>query len=497
MSGIATFLAVDLGAESGRVFSCGFDGERVSPQEVHRFPNVPVRLPDGLYWDILHIFSEIKAGLAKLARDGEGIESLGVNSWGVDFALLDRGGALLSNPRHYRDKRTEGMVERALERVPKEGIYRTTGIQFLRLNTLCQLLAMEGSPLLEAADTLLLIPDLINYWLTSEKSCEYTNATTTQLYDPRAGEWARELMEKLSIPARLFTRIVAPATRFGSLLPQVAEETRIGEVPVVAVASHDTASAVAAIPAENEDFAYISSGTWSLVGVETPEPVMTGEAMEANFTNEGGFGGRTRFLKNVTGLWLLQECRGEWARKGRDYSYEELARLAEAAPAAGPLIDPDHPMFLDPGDMASRIRHFCEAAGQKVPDNPGEISRCIFESLALKYALVLEQAQKITGKTIEAVHVIGGGSQNELLCRLTADATGLPVLSGPVEATVLGNAMVQACAGGYVESLQEIRRVIRHSVEIKTCEPRDDGRWAELRERFREVVEASPAPGTI
>jgi rhamnulokinase len=490
----ATFLAVDLGAESGRVLLGNFDGARASLIEVHRFPNEPVRLIDGLHWDVLYIVSEIKKGLAKAVREAEQIESIGVDSWGVDFALRDRDGALVSNPYNYRDPRTEGMMEKAFERVPREVIYRATGIQFIRINTLYQLLAMEGSPLLEAADSLLLIPDLMNYWLTGERSCEFTNATTTQLYDRETGEWAWDLIERMGLPARLFPEVVPPATKLGSLLPEVAKEagTR-AELPVTAVASHDTASAVVAVPAEGENFAYISSGTWSLVGVETPQPVLTQEAMEANFTNEGGFGGKTRFLKNVMGLWLLQECQRTWAQEGREYSYEELGRLADSAPAFGPLVDPDHPSFLEPGDIPDRIRRYCEATGQRPPEEPGAFARCVFESLALKYRGVVEQAREITGRPLEVIHLVGGGSQNSLLCQLTADATRLPVLAGPVEATALGNTMVQAFAQGHVGSLQEIRHVVRNSTELRTYDPEDNtDEWAELWERFTNVTDAAP-----
>jgi rhamnulokinase len=489
----ATFLAIDLGAESGRAFLGRFDGERVTLEEIHRFPNEPVQLVDGLHWDVLSIFREIKRGLAKAAAEVDGLESVGVDSWGVDFALLDREGALVSNPLNHRDHRTEGMVEKAFEWVPKEEIYETTGIQFIRINTLYQLLAMRGSPLLEVTESLLLIPDLINYWLTGEKACEFTNATTTQLYSLQAGGWAPDLLQRMSLSVDVFPKIVPPATELGPLLPEVAEEVGLGaQHPVVAVASHDTASAVVAVPAEGESFAYISSGTWSLVGVETPEPVVTQEAMDANFTNEGGFGGRTRFLKNVMGLWLLQECRRIWAQEGQEYSYEELTRLAEEAPASGPLVDPDHPSFLAPGDMPSRIRRFCEATDQRAPEEVGEVARCIFESLALKYQWVVAQTGEIAGQNVEAVHVVGGGSQNFLLCQLTADATRLPVLAGPVEATALGNVMVQAYARGYVGSLEEIRAVVSRSTDINRYTPGGDAdEWDELREKFSSVMNTS------
>src|ERR687890_2837358 len=447
----AGYLAVDLGAESGRVVLGRFDGAHVSLVEVHRFPNTPVKLSDGLHWDVMRILSEIKDGLAK-AVGKEEIEGIGIDSWGVDFGLLDGEGALVSNPYHHRDSRTEGMLEEAFGLVPKKEIYGTTGIQFLPINTIYQLLAMRGSPLLEAAETLLLIPDLINYWLTGERASEYTNATTTQLIDLETGGWSRELLEKLDLPSRLFAPIVSPGTELGPVLPEVAKEVGATS-PVFAVASHDTASAIVGVPAQADDFAYISSGTWSLVGVETREPVVTQEAMEANFTNEGGFGGRTRFLKNVMGLWILQECRRQWAREGNEYSYEELARLAKDAPSAGALVDPDHPAFLAPGNMASRVQSFCERMGQTSPEGPAAIARCVFESLALKYGHAIEQAQRLTGRNVGSINVVGGGSRNALLCQLTADASGLPVVAGPVEATAMGNVMVQAFAQGRVGSL--------------------------------------------
>jgi rhamnulokinase len=487
----AGYLAVDLGAESGRVVLGRFDGGRVSLEEIHRFPNTAVRLPDGLHWDVLRLISEIKEGLAKAMREEE-IEGIGIDSWGVDFGLLDGEGALVSNPYHHRDARTEGMMEEAFGRVPKEEIYQTTGIQFLPINTLYQLLAMRGSPLLEAAETMLLIPDLINYWLTGEKACEYTNASTTQLLDLEEGGWARDLLEGMDLPSRILAPIVQPATELGPLLPEVAEEVGAG-TPVFAVASHDTASAVVAVPAEGEDFAYISSGTWSLVGVELPGPVVTEEGLRANFTNEGGFGGKTRLLKNVMGLWLLQECRRQWSREGQDYSYEELARLAEDAPPAGPLVDPDHPAFLSPGDMASRIQSFCEETGQRTPEEPAAVARCVFESLALKYRHAIEQAESLAGRAIRTVNVVGGGSQNSLLCRLTADAARRPVLAGPVEATALGNLMVQAYARGHLASLGEMREAVRRSVEVREYEPqgKEDG-WQEAYEKLRGLIGAAP-----
>jgi rhamnulokinase len=488
------FLAIDLGAESGRAVLGRFNGERIILEEAHRFANVPVRLPDGLHWDVLRIVKEAKDGIAKAVRNGGQIESLGVDAWGVDFALLDRDGCLIANPYHYRDLRTEGMEEKAFDRMPKDEIYGTTGIQFMPINTLYQLLSMEGSPLLQAARTLLLVPDLIGYWLTGEKACEFTAASTTQLCDARSGGWARDVLQRMRFPGHIFGQIVPPGTQLGPLLPEVAEETGAkGRLPVTAVASHDTASAVVAVPAEIEDFAYISSGTWSLVGVELPKPAIAPEGMHANFTNEGGFGGTTRFLKNVMGLWLLQECRRTWAREGREYSYEELTRLARAAPTAGPLLDPDHPSFLAPGNMPGRIRRFCRATHQSSPEAPGEVARCVLESLALKYRWALERAEEITGRRAGVIHVVGGGVQNTLLCQLTADATRRPVRAGPVEATALGNLMVQAYARGYLGSLEEIRAAVRgSSVEVHEYQPTGSAdEWDEAYEKLRRVIDAA------
>lgn len=487
------YLAVDLGAESGRVVLGRFDGERMTVEEVHRFPNVPVWVSGALYWDALRIFQEVKTGLAKGGEAGD-ISGVAIDSWGVDFALLDGEGELLSNPRNYRDPRTDGMMEQAFRLVSREEIYRKTGIQFIQINTLYQLLAMRDSPLLETADKLLLIPDLLNYWLTGEKVGEFTNVTTTQLYDLHTGDWARDLAGDMQIPGHIFPRIVQPATHLGPLASEVAEETGLAEgTTITAAASHDTASAVVAVPAEGDDFAYISSGTWSLVGVEAPRPVLTPEAMHSNFTNEGGFGGKTRFLKNVMGLWLLQECRRTWAREGRDYSYEELQQLAREAAPFGPLVDPDHPSFFSPGEMPSRIRWFCEATGQRPPEGPAEISRCVLESLALKYRLVVEQAGEITGQSVDVVHVVGGGVRNEFLCQLTADATRRPVRTEPAEATALGNLTVQAYAGGDLASQEEIRAVVRRSVEVREYEPLgDESRWQEALERLRAAADEAP-----
>lgn len=487
----ANFLAVDLGAESGRGMLGSFDGKGVALREIHRFPNVPVQLPDGLHWDVLRIMTGVKEALKRAAGETGDLSSVGVDAWGVDFALLDRDGALVSNPYHYRDPHTEGIRGKAAERVSDEELYRTTGIQFIPFNTLYQLLAMEDSPLRESAETLLMIPDLVSYWLTGRKVCEYTVATTSQLYDLQSGDWAWGIIHRMGLPGRIFPEIIPPATELGPLLSEVGEETGLGGIPVTAVASHDTASAVVAVPAE-EPFAYISSGTWSLVGVETSRPFATPEGLRHNFTNEGGFGGKIRLLRNVMGLWLLQECRRIWAGEGRDYSYEDLVRLAEDAPPFGALVDPDHPGFLAPGDMPARIKDFCRMTGQEIVEEYGAVARCVFESLALKYRWVVERAEEVSGQEAAVIHVVGGGARNPLLCRLTAEATRRPVLAGPVEATALGNVMVQAYARGYVGSLEEIREVVRSSVELEVYEPGGDvGGWDEAFRRFSGLMNLS------
>lgn len=485
------YLAFDLGAESGRAVLGKFDGERLVLSTLHRFPNGPVRVFDSLYWDVLRLFGEIKSALILFRRqEGDLLEGVGVDTWGVDFALLGRDGQLLANPHHYRDVRTEGMLEAAFARVPREEIFETTGIQFMEINTLYQLLAMklQGDPLLDQAQALLMMPDLFHYWLTGVRACEFTEATTSQCYDPRAGDWARPLMERLGLPTHFLQPIVRPGTVLGPLYPSVAEEVGLSGVRVIAPATHDTGSAVAAVPAHGEDFVYISSGTWSLMGVEVREPVITRESLAYNFTNEGGVFGTFRLLKNIMGLWLVQECRRVWAQQGEEHSYDELTALAAQAPAFGPLVDPDAHDFLRPGDMPARLRDFCARTGQRVPESKGEIVRCALESLALKYRWVLERLEEMLGKRLSVIHIVGGGSQNELLCQFAADATQRPVLAGPVEATALGNILMQAIAMGRIGTLEEGREVVRRSCALKAFEPGPAAPWEEAYGRFLRIL---------
>jgi rhamnulokinase len=486
------FLAFDLGAESGRGVLGRFDGRKLQLEEIHRFPNGPVRLLDHLHWDVLRLFTEMQQALRQcVQREGPDLAGLGVDTWGVDFALLGRDDTLLSNPYHYRDSRTDGMLEEAFRRVPREEIFQATGIQFMQLNTLYQLLAMslQNSPLLEVAETLLMMPDLFNFWWTGEKVAEFTEATTSQCYDPRAGDWARPLLERLHLPTRILPPIVPPATVLGRLRPAIAEDTGAGDIPVIAPATHDTGSAVAAVPAAGRDFVYISSGTWSLMGTEVTEPIITSASLDYNFTNEGGVCHTFRFLKNIMGLWLVQESRRTWEREGESLSYRELTALAQAAPPFVAFLEPDHPSFLAPGDMPGRIRAFCQATGQPVPGEKGSVVRCALESLALKYRWVLEKLEEMLGRRLPVIHIVGGGTQNTLLCQFTADATGRPVQAGPIEATAMGNILMQALALGQVSSLEEAREVVRNSFEVVTYQPQNTSAWEEAYGRYLQIAE--------
>ncbi len=471
-------IAVDLGAESGRVMRVGFDGARLEQTEIHRFPNVPVPVCGTLYWDVLRLWHEIMSGIAQAV---EGASSIGVDSWGVDFALLDRNGDLLANPVHYRDSRTDGMMEWVFERVPRRTVFERTGIQFMALNTLYQMasLVAANSPQLEQATLYLTFPDLFNHWLTGARVCEFTHATTTQMFNPRTGSWDVETLSALNIPAGIFPEIVQPGTRLGAYQG----------VPVMAVTSHDTASAVVAVPAAHPNYAYLSSGTWSLLGMELDHPVINDASYQANVTNEGGYGGTYRFLKNVVGLGIAQHCRAAWRNAGTEYSYDDLTRLAAAAEPFRSLIDPDAPVFNAPGDdMPERVQTFCERTGQPVPQTAGQIMRAIYESLACKYRYALGQLVAIAQRRVDVLHVIGGGARNALLCQMTADSIGREVVAGPFEATALGNAIVQLIALGELADLHEAREAVRRSVETHHYTPQQTSGWDEVYERFCRLV---------
>jgi len=482
------YLAIDLGASSGRALLVSFDGRRVRWEEAHRFGNGPTARDGGLFWDAPGLLREIQRGLSACAARGVRLRSAGIDTWGVDFGLLGEDGALLSAPRHYRDPRNEPAMEVALRRIPRARIYETTGIQFMPLNTLYQLCAARADGALRAARRLLFMPDLFNYWLTGEAVTERTIASTSQMLDARRGAWDEALLAALDLPAQILPPMRPTGSVCGTLTPQVSAQVGHAGMPVVLTAGHDTASAIAAVPAAGDDWAYISSGTWSLVGVELDAPVIGAASLAANFTNEAGVAGTTRFLKNVAGLWLLQECRRCWNEAGAAWTFGELDAQAEAAPPLRSLIDPDDARYATPGDMPARIAAACRERGEPAPESPGGMTRCILESLALRYDEVLRTAAALTGRTISTVHVVGGGAQNDLLNRMIAAATGKMVVAGPVEATALGNALVQALALGDLPGIPAARNVVRASVTLRRYDPPSGSaereRWDAARRRF-------------
>lgn len=495
--GTQVFLAVDLGASSGRVVAGEFAGKRLALEEVSRFENGGVLANDHLYWDLLNLWSHIKEGLrAACVRYGERVVSVGVDTWGVDFGLLNAKDELLSNPMHYRDRRTEGIFDQAFRVVPRQEIFAHTGLQFMPFNTLFQLFAMrrDGSPLLDAAQSLLMMPDLFHWLLSGEKSNEYTDATTTQFFNPQKNNWAFPLLERFDIPQRLFGPVTPPGTRLGPVRASVANEIGCARVQVVLPGTHDTASAVMSVPAssipgQKPDWCYISSGTWSLMGIEVPAPVVNDRCRELNFTNEGGVGGTIRLLKNIAGLWLVQQCRAIWQREGREYDWTQLTRLAQDAPPLRSLIDPDDPRFVAPDNMPAAIQGFCRETGQPVPESDGAIVRCALESLALRYRMVITWLEQLNGGPLQTIHIVGGGTQNKLLCQMAADACNRRVVAGPIEATAIGNVMMQALSNGDVASIAEAREVIRASFTVDEYTPTAPAPWQAAYEQFTRLVE--------
>jgi rhamnulokinase len=484
-------LAFDLGGSSGKAVAGRFDGRRLHIHEIHRFRNDPVRASGRLHWDILRLLHEIKQGIAAAGTAGLGeIESLAVDAWGCDFGLLDHHGELIGNPIHYRDELARGAMEEALQIVPRTEIFARTGCQFMPINTLYQLYALRRAraDTLERAATLLLIPDLLRFFLTGEATTEATIASTTQFLSIATGDWDRSLLERLGLPTNLLKEVVAPATPAGRLLPEVTGEIGCEPIQVPAVASHDTASAVAAVPADGR-FAFLSSGTWSLLGTELGRPIVDERALAWNFANEGGIGGTYRLLRNISGLWLVEGCRRAWERQGRWPGYEAIASATLEAPAFRATIDPTDPSFLNPVDMPEAIATFCRATGQIPPDlqAPGSVMRCVLESLALAYRLVLEQTEALTGYRFPGLHVVGGGSRNDALQQFTADAIGRPVWSGPTEATAIGNLLGQLMACGRIASVREGRALVRESFPVRTFEPHAREGWDEAFGRFQAV----------
>jgi rhamnulokinase len=475
MATTANFLAVDLGASGGRVLLGRWDGARFALQELHRFPNGGVAVLGHLHWDVLHLWQEIQTGFARYAaQEGTPPAGIGVDSWAVDFGLLDAEGRLLGNPYHYRDRRTDGVPAHVFERLPWPDIFARTGIQLLPFNTLYQVAAMarEHAAQLAAAKTLLLIPDLLGYWLTGRQAAEYTNASTTQMLDCHTRTWASDMLARLGLPGELLPPLLTAGAQLGELQPEVAASAGLrGAIPVFAPGTHDTASAVAAVPGLNERSAFISSGTWSLVGVELPSPLVNDATLASNVTNEGGVFDTIRLLKNVAGLWLVQECQRRWQQDGRQYSWEELQELARSTPPLHSLIDPDAIDFLHPTDMPAALVGYCRSHGEPAPDSVGSIVRCCLESIALQYRSVLEVLETLTGRRIDTLRVVGGGSRNRLLCQWTADACRRPVIAGPVEATALGNILVQAIAAGHLTDLAAGRQAIAASVEVQHYVP--------------------------
>lgn len=484
-------LAFDYGASSGRAILGKFDGATLTIEELHRFPNEPVMLGNSLYWDILRLFHEMKQGILKCVSGGyKNIAAIGIDTWGVDFGFLDASGKLLGNPYHYRDAHTQGMIEEACRIVPKREIYEYTGTQFQVFNSLYQLMALkaERSPMLEQAATMLFIPDLLRYFLTGEKNCEYTIASTSQMLNAKTRRWAGELLQKLDIPTNILTEIVDAGTIGGKLTANISKELGVGEVPVVAVAEHDTASAVAAVPAVEGKYAYLSSGTWSLLGVESPVPIINDTTFQLNYTNEGGLIKNIRLLANIMGLWIYQECKRTWDKSGTTLTFDQLeAQAADAEPFYA-IINPDDPTFLHPGNMPEKVQEFCIRTGQRVPETNPQIVRCIMESLALKYRMALEGLEEIVGYPIPVLHIVGGGCKNVMLSQFTADAISRPVITGPVEATAIGNLISQLMALGEVKSLAEARGIIKNSFPTTEYLPSDNADWDSAYEKFQKLL---------
>jgi rhamnulokinase len=482
-------LTFDFGASSGRAMLASFDGAKIELTEVHRFDNNPVQLRGAFYWDVLALFHEIKQGITKARVHGD-FSSIGIDTWGVDFGLIDKNGDLLQNPVHYRDHRTAGMLEEVCKKITREALYECTGIQIMEINTAFQLysVAQKHPDLLKQADCALLMPDLFAYFLTGRKTAEYSIASTTQLLNPKTQNWDKELMRTLGLPRNLFPEVVQSGTVLGNVSKDICEELGIGEVKVISVTGHDTACAIASAPASEEDFIFISCGTWSLFGTELKEPIISENSRKHNITNEGGFAGTTTFLKNINGLWLIQETRRQYRREGKEYSYNELEKFSLEAKPFQYFIDPDAPEFMAPGNIPQRIKDYCRKTGQGEPQTTGEIIRCIYESLAMTYRNAYEQIKDCTGKTYRSIHMLGGGTKDTLLCKMSADATGCKIIAGPIEATAMGNAAVQLVAQRDISGLNEARQIIRNSFEALEYTPNEHTVWDESYEKYLSII---------
>lgn len=484
-------LAIDLGASGGRGIVGSFDGKKIELKENHRFTNDPVMVNGRFTWDILRIFHEIKNSIRKTALDGDDVKTIGIDTWGVDYGFIDKHGRMIGNPTHYRDTRTDGIGDYVEKFIPLSEIYAETGIQSMDFNTIYQLAAekRDNPEIFDLADKMLFTPDLIDYFLTGVAKTEYTIASTGAILNAESRKYACDLLSRLGIPERIFEDIVPPAYNLGKLLPQVREEVGGVDANVVKVASHDTASAVLAVPAKSKDFVYISSGTWSLMGMELTSPLINEKTRTLNYTNEGGVNGTIRFLKNIMGLWILQESRRQWMREGKEYSFSELTMLASEAKPLASIINPDDKLFATQGNMPKRIAQYCEKTGQHIPESVGETVRCILDSLALRYRYTVNDLEQLSGKKINSINVVGGGTQNALLCQLTADACGLPVCAGPVEATAIGNILVQLMSLGEVKSISEAREIVSASFDTVSYEPKKEtDMWNRAFEKFCELV---------
>jgi rhamnulokinase len=483
------FLAFDLGAESGRLMAGRLQDNQLAMEEIHRFRNGPVPVGNHLHWDILRLWDEMQTGLAKAgSRYGKDIASLGVDAWGVDFGLLAEDETLLGNPFHYRDTRTNGMVETASRLVSRETLFSVTGVQPMDINSLYQLFSMAGTKIMGAADVFLNIPDLLNHWLCGRKASEWTIASTTQCLDARRRDWAEDVLAKFNIPSGLFQTIIPPGTILDELSPSAAFQAGCGRIPVIAVGCHDTASAIAAVPAGDPKFIFLSSGTWSLMGVEVEDPILTAQALEYGFSNEGGVNGKYLLLKNISGLWLLQECKRAWCASQPQWTYDSLIRSAQEASPFACFVLPRDERFLSPGDMPGRVQAYCRSTGQAVPQSNGEIVRCILESLAMEYRRTAEQLTELLGCSIPVIHIIGGGSRNRLLNQFTANATQRSVVAGPVEATAMGNVIGQAVAAGHLSSWEEGRLLAQRFETLTWNSPADGAAWDEAYARYSDLL---------
>ena len=486
------YLAFDLGASSGRAILGTIEDGKISLKELHRFANGPVSINGGLFWNILGLFSELKVGLAKALQETPDIEGIAIDTWGVDYTFIDSDGFIVGNPRNYRDPRTEDVMDYAFNKISKEKIYELTGIQFMSINSVFQLAASvrDNDKQLQIADKLLFTPNALSYLFCGNVSAEYSIATTSQIFNPKTKTWAWDIINALGLKTKMFPKIVPSGTIAGELLPSIQEELKCGPIKVILTGSHDTASAVAAVPVEpGSNWAYLSSGTWSLIGLELDEPLINEETLKANYTNEGGVGGKIRFLKNIMGLWLIQQCRDEWIRQGCEYSFGKMVELAAAEEPFFAFVDPNDQSFVTPGNMPQRIVDYCKKTGQRVPETHGQIIRIALESLAMRYRRSVIELEKITGKKIDVLHIVGGGCKNDLLNQFTANACGRKILTGPVEATALGNIVVQAMATGDVKDLAEARRIVAASTELGTFLPQDAASWDKEYDRFLSFCE--------